>query len=140
MLYQVAGRSCTLSSARPAAFRRLAPPQPQRHLPWVAEVTRTAVMQRLHSTAARRAMAAARGGSGALSVLCGGPCPASAGGHHGLAHQPGEKRESEAGARPQQTQEEVRLGWSPLLAGGRGLPPQSPQTGRSRDLSQASCV
>lgn len=74
--------------------------RPQQHLPWVAEVTRTAVMQRLHSTAARRAMAAAGDVFGALSGLCGGPCPASPGGHRSLAHQPGEDRESEVGAIP----------------------------------------
>lgn len=53
--------------------------------------------QRLHSTAARRAMAAAGDVFGALSGLCRGPCPASPGGHHSLAHQPGEDRESEGG-------------------------------------------
>ena len=52
-------------------FGGTAPPQPQQHLPWVAEVTRTAVTQRLQSTAARRAMVAAGARSG-LSVACAG--------------------------------------------------------------------
>lgn len=87
----------------------------QQHLPWVAEVTRTAVMQRLHSTAARRAMAMAGGVSKALSGLCRGPCPSSPGGHHSLGHQPGEDRESEVEATPQQAQDKGLLGHSLLL-------------------------
>lgn len=63
-------------------------PSPSQHLPWVAEVTRTVVTQRLQRAAAKRAMARARDGNRDLSGLWGGPCPASPG-HHGLAHQPG---------------------------------------------------
>ena len=75
------------------------PPRPPQHLPWVAEVTRMAVTQRLQSAAARRAMVAARDACSALSGLCRGPRPASPGGHRGLVHQPVEDRESEAGGR-----------------------------------------
>lgn len=87
-------------------------------------------MQRLHSTAARRAMAMAGGVSRALSGLCRGPCPASPGGHHGLAHEPGEDRESEVRTTPQQAYEKGLLGKSLLLvakgicpAGLRGASP-----------------
>lgn len=68
----------------PSGFGDPALPQ---HLPWVAEVTRIVVTQRLQSAAAKRAMAKAGGGYTALSGLWGGPCPASPG-YHGLAHQP----------------------------------------------------
>ena len=57
-------------------FRGFLPPplpRPPQHLPWVAEVTRMAVTQRLQSAAARRAMVAARV-CARLSVGCaGGP-------------------------------------------------------------------
>lgn len=61
----------------------------RQHLPWVAEVTRTVVTQRLQSAAAKRAMAKARGGCRTLSGLWGGFRPASPG-YHSLAHQPEE--------------------------------------------------
>ena len=55
-------------------FRGFIPPtlprSPQ-HLPWVAEVTRMAVTQRLQSAAARRAMAAARGAFSAQRAVQG---------------------------------------------------------------------
>lgn len=69
------------------------PALPQ-HLPWVAEVTRTVVTQRLQSAAAKRAMAKARGGYRALSGLWGAPRPSSPG-YHGLAHQPEGGQESD---------------------------------------------
>lgn len=71
-------------------------PSPFQHLPWVAEVTRTVVTQRLQSAAAKRAMAKARGGHGYLSGLWGGPRPASPG-YHGLAHQPGGGQRNDTG-------------------------------------------
>lgn len=71
-------------------------PALSQHLPWVAEVTRTVVTQRLQSAAAKRAMAKARGGHGDLSGLWGGPRPASPG-YHGLAHQPGGGQRNDTG-------------------------------------------
>lgn len=108
-------------------FRGVSPLPPQRHLPWVAEVTRTAVMQRLHSTAARRAMVAAGREFEALSGLCGEPRATSPGERHALAHQPGENREGEAGAIPQKAQKEGCWGHSLLLVAKASI--QQPREG-----------
>lgn len=83
-------------------------------------------MQRLHSTAARRAMAAAGCVFKALSGLCGGPRATSPGGRHSLAHQPGGNREGEAGAVPQKAQKEGCLGHSLLLV-AKGIHPAAPR-------------
>lgn len=106
-------------------FRGVSPPPPQQHLPWVAEVTRTAVMQRLHSTAARRAMAAAGRVFEALSGLCEEP-RATSPSERALAHQPGENREGEAGAIPQKAQKEGCWGHSPKLV-VTGIHPAAPR-------------
>lgn len=107
-------------------FRGASPLPPQQHLPWVAEVTRTAVMQRLHSTAARRAMVATGRVFEALSGLCGGPRATLPGGRHSLAHQPGGNREGEARAVPQKAQKEGCLGHSLLLV-AKGIHPAAPR-------------
>lgn len=82
--------------AIPRGFGDPALPQPRQHLPWVAEVTRTVVTQRLQSAAAKRAMAKARGGCRTLSGLWGGSRPASPG-YHSLAHQPEGGQHSDTG-------------------------------------------